>query len=694
MPRNSSGNYTLPAGNPVVANTLIETAWANPTMSDIGSAITDSLDRQGRGAMLAALRLTDGVLAAPALAFSSETTSGLFRAASNIIAMSVAGVERQRWTTTGTSITGSVSFTGAILGPAGTVGAPGFAFNGDTNNGWWAPAADTQAWSIAGAELMRLNSTGLGVRGEAQVAPLEVGTIAAANGNIARFFGLGVQSRGLVLSSFANNGTNGVAYRFDAPGAAGVQGALAFATNGTDRVFIDESGNVLLNQADTYTTSGFSANLFQVAGVAGESGLTLSAWPGGASSTSPDIQSLKSRGFGVGTRGLVANGDNLLQIVGAGDDGTNFIPSAQIAFNVDGATGANDMPGRITFSTTADGASSVTERMRIDSAGDVGIGTVSPLSKLDVVGTISFNAGTAGDPALRFRGDLDTGIFTPSANNMAFATGGTEAARFNGNNLLLGSTVNAARLVVDRIGTSTAPGLVAGTAAAFLGNTTAGSSNFITVISGNAAGAGINFGDTDADGRGYVRYDNSIDALVFGTAAANRWTLSSAGVFAPVADASQDIGTSSLQVQTVHAITLARSTAGALSISSGNASGTIDFRTAGASRATITAAGVFNYGGIEIGYRDIPRITGAIERGKCRAASTGFTLNTSDITAGYAYSGYNDSAAAVTITQGAGVTLRLGGTTTTGSRTVAPRTFFTIWCNTASEAIIMGAGVT
>lgn len=50
---------------------------------------------------------------------------------------------------------------GQFRAPAGTVSLPGFAFFGDTNNGWWAPAADTQAWSLAGAEAMRLDSSGL-----------------------------------------------------------------------------------------------------------------------------------------------------------------------------------------------------------------------------------------------------------------------------------------------------------------------------------------------------------------------------------------------------------------------------------------------------------------------------------------------------------------------------------------------------
>ena len=43
-----------------------------------------------------------------------------------------------------------------------------------------------------------------------------------------------------------------------------------------------------------------------------------------------------------------------------------------------GATGSNDYPGRLEFHTTADGAPSPTERMRITSTGSVGIGTTNP----------------------------------------------------------------------------------------------------------------------------------------------------------------------------------------------------------------------------------------------------------------------------------------------------------------------------
>lgn len=57
MSRDANGNFNLPAGNPVVTGTVITTAWANPTMADLGSALTDSLSRTGKGGMGAALNM-------------------------------------------------------------------------------------------------------------------------------------------------------------------------------------------------------------------------------------------------------------------------------------------------------------------------------------------------------------------------------------------------------------------------------------------------------------------------------------------------------------------------------------------------------------------------------------------------------------------------------------------------------------
>jgi hypothetical protein len=83
VPRDSNGNYTLPAGNPVVPGTVIEAAWANPTMSDIGTAITDSLSRSGQGGMLVPFKNSDGTMAAPGITWANESSSGWYRKANN-----------------------------------------------------------------------------------------------------------------------------------------------------------------------------------------------------------------------------------------------------------------------------------------------------------------------------------------------------------------------------------------------------------------------------------------------------------------------------------------------------------------------------------------------------------------------------------------------------------------------------------
>jgi microcystin-dependent protein len=47
MPRDGAGTYTLPAGNPVVTSTTISSSWANTTLNDIATALTDSLAING-----------------------------------------------------------------------------------------------------------------------------------------------------------------------------------------------------------------------------------------------------------------------------------------------------------------------------------------------------------------------------------------------------------------------------------------------------------------------------------------------------------------------------------------------------------------------------------------------------------------------------------------------------------------------
>lgn len=89
--------------------------------------------------------------------------------------------------------------------------------------------------------------------------------------------------------------------------------------------------------------------------------------------------------------GLVADGDILGTWLMQGHDGTAFREAAYIRAQVDGVAASNDMPGRLIFATTPDGSSGALERMRIQEDGFVGIGTMSPDTELQIIGTGKFD---------------------------------------------------------------------------------------------------------------------------------------------------------------------------------------------------------------------------------------------------------------------------------------------------------------
>jgi hypothetical protein len=79
------------------------------------------------------------------------------------------------------------------------------------------------------------------------------------------------------------------------------------------------------------------------------------------------------------------------------------------------------------------------DTITIGASGDtISIPAGATLSSTD---PLIFPAGTAGDPAITTTGDLNTGIFFPSADTIAFTEGGTEAMRINssGNIALAGN---------------------------------------------------------------------------------------------------------------------------------------------------------------------------------------------------------------------------------------------------------------
>ena len=142
----------------------------------------------------------------------------------------------------------------------------------------------------------------------------------------------------------------------------------------TDTLLANGTGLVV---GHTAQVSGYTAVSpeAQILGTAvADTSLLIGRWS--ADAVGPYLQLVKSRNATIGSTTVVQSGDVLGTISWQGDDtGAEFeIPAATIFAAVDGTPGGNDMPGRLVFATTADSANAVTERMRIDSSGNVGIG--------------------------------------------------------------------------------------------------------------------------------------------------------------------------------------------------------------------------------------------------------------------------------------------------------------------------------
>jgi hypothetical protein len=118
MSRNGSGTYTLPAGNPVVTGTTIASTWANNTLSDIASALTDSVAADGQTPMTGNLNLSNNKivnLATPTLSTDAVTKSY----ADALVGGSGTG-SFTTLTVTGTT-TLATSLTGVLKGTSGVV---------------------------------------------------------------------------------------------------------------------------------------------------------------------------------------------------------------------------------------------------------------------------------------------------------------------------------------------------------------------------------------------------------------------------------------------------------------------------------------------------------------------------------------------------------------------------------------------
>jgi hypothetical protein len=257
------------------------------------------------------------------------------------------------------------------------IGGGSSAQNYATQIGFWTAANNT---STTGTERLRITSAGLVGIGttspdtsltisysdSAYNPGIKVTNTSNTSASQAKIYA--VNNSGEYIALIRNSGALGGGSALFSTGAA----PLAFSTDSTERARIDSSGRLLVgtSTARTNFNTGAEQSHIQLEGTTFNTS-NLSIVRNSANDGTAALTLGKSRSATVNGNTVVVSGDPLGFINFEGADGTNMVRGASITAQVDGTPGTNDMPGRLVFSTTADGASSPTERMRIRNDGHI-----------------------------------------------------------------------------------------------------------------------------------------------------------------------------------------------------------------------------------------------------------------------------------------------------------------------------------
>lgn len=276
--------------------------------------------------------------------------------------ITVANGQRKMLYCNGTDVLDATTGFTSILFDAGTVSAPSISFVGSTNTGFWRPAVSTVALSTAGSERLRVTSAGsVGIATTAPARALHVANLSPSTGiRISGPTSDNAWAGGVEF--YSDNGTTVTS------SITASTGGILFGYGGSERMRIDASGNL-----------GVGA----VPGAYGESAKVL---VNGTGKTNGIY--INFNGTGADRQIALANGNGAVGFVGT--DNT-----------------------ALTFGT------GVTERLRIDISGNLGLGVTSfGTSAAKVIGMANATAPTTSPAgmgqlyveagALKFRGSSGT----------------------------------------------------------------------------------------------------------------------------------------------------------------------------------------------------------------------------------------------------------------------------------------------
>jgi len=163
-----------------------------------------------------------------------------------------------------------------------------------------------------------------------------------------------------IADSIFHIGDDNTQIRFPAADTVTVEtgGSEALRVDSSRRLIVGSSQNVGGDQLQVNNAGGSNLGLSRFANNTG----------------GPDLFLTKSRDTTPGDHTTVADGDVIGQIRFRGDDGSNYVEGCRLFAKVNGTVGTNSIPTDLVFGSGTTGA----EKVRITSAGDVGIGTITP----------------------------------------------------------------------------------------------------------------------------------------------------------------------------------------------------------------------------------------------------------------------------------------------------------------------------
>ena len=345
-----------------------------------------------------------------------------------------------------------------VKGIIQTIGANGWTTNGDT------------AWVYFGDNNNRIGGTRDGTIGfYSDYAPLELGAgggVGSSSGTQLITFKTGTSERaridsngrvgigitspssllhlaaasGTIQTQFNNGGTSSYIGHdsgftgLDIAAGGGIRFRYFNGASYAESTRIDSSGRLLVGTSTARTSFGNTAatSALQVEGINGNTGRlsVITNFDTATNGAAGQLVLARSGATSIGSNTLVAANNWLGLVSFQGSDGTEFVEAAEIKAEVDGTPGTNDMPGRLVFSTTADGATSPTERMRITNDGRLLVGYTS--SAATIAGTISA-VGYAGKQGINnapddniinffFNGNLEAWVDTTNLGNVTIVS--------------------------------------------------------------------------------------------------------------------------------------------------------------------------------------------------------------------------------------------------------------------------------